>query len=537
MIGVTGNAADLEVAAEFFELFKTPWERAVPSRKYSVVLSADGCTQSLDADLLLLYSSAPAALDHDTGVNVQPVAGPTDVAFGEHSFPVYGRLGLFDCAADPETVTSDGRAAAYRFQRGRQVVRRIGYDLFDEVRFLLTQGQPSSKALSPALELHIELLRHLLVKSGVAFVEIPPRPAGYDFICCLTHDLDFFGIRRHGFDRTCGGFIARASVGTFVDLLRRRRSLGEAARNWLAFVTLPLVFLGVARDPWRPFADYAGVEDVRRSTFFLVPFKSRPGIAPDGKVDSRRAVAYDVSEIAEEAKQAAARGSELAVHGIDAWRDSHAGQAEMRQLTSVTAQKTVGVRMHWLYFSPESPQRLEQAGFDYDSTCGYNDAVGFRAGTSQAFQPAGTERLLELPLLIMDSALFYRERMGLSRDEALNKCRQVVADVRQFGGTMVINWHDRSLAPERLWGKSYQALLNEVESGHRVWFATAAEAVDWFRWRRSVRFTEQAGADQVTVTAPAARTPLPSGTISIHRAGRAVELHRVDAQSAQTVTL
>jgi hypothetical protein len=279
------------------------------------------------------------------------------------------------------------------------------------------------------------------------------------------------------------------------------------------------------------------VEDGNRSTFFLVPFKERPGVAPDGTIDSRRAVAYDVSEIGEDAKQAATRGSELAVHGIDAWRDSGAGLAEKTQLTSVTGQKTVGVRMHWLYFSGDSPKRLEQAGFDYDSTWGYNDAVGFRAGTSQVFRLAGTNRLLELPLLIMDSALLFPGRMGLSHEDAVGRCRRIVADVRRFGGTLVINWHDRSLAPERLWGKSYKALLNEVETGSRAWFATAAEAVDWFRWRRSIRFTQEVGAAQLTVTAPAASTVLPSATIAIHRPGAAIESRRVDKQTAQTVRL
>ena len=30
MIGVSGSREDLAIAEEFFELFKTPWERAVP---------------------------------------------------------------------------------------------------------------------------------------------------------------------------------------------------------------------------------------------------------------------------------------------------------------------------------------------------------------------------------------------------------------------------------------------------------------------------------------------------------------------------
>ncbi len=41
--------------------------------------------------------------------------------------------------------------------------------------------------------------------------------------------------------------------------------------------------------------------------------------------------------------------------------------------------------MHWLYWAEKLAQALEKAGFEYDSTFGYNDAIGFRAGTTQAF--------------------------------------------------------------------------------------------------------------------------------------------------------
>ena len=43
MIGVAATSDDLNVAEEFFELFKTQWEPAVPTRKYQVVISTDGC--------------------------------------------------------------------------------------------------------------------------------------------------------------------------------------------------------------------------------------------------------------------------------------------------------------------------------------------------------------------------------------------------------------------------------------------------------------------------------------------------------------
>ena len=336
------------------------------------------------------------------------------------------------------------------------------------------------------------------------------------FICCLTHDIDFFGIRRHPFDRTLAGFVARASIGTAAALVRRTRTLPEAIRNWRALVALPFVFLRLKSDFWHPFNDYAQAEAGCPSTFFLIPFKGRPGIDPAGKVDPNRAVNYQISDIAEESKQALAAGAELGVHGIDAWRDAEAGRAELRQLKLVTADGTAGIRMHWLYFEPGSAKQIEAGGFTYDSTWGYNNAIGYRAGTSQVFRLRGTKDLMELPMSIMDTALFYRDRMGVSREAAAALCRRIVAQASQYGGTLVVNWHCRSLAPERQWGRFYGELLAQLRE--RAWFATAAEAVNWFRWRRSIRFEESSSSDAITLVAPH-QTCGPSVVVRIHRAG------------------
>jgi hypothetical protein len=424
MIGLSANAIDLQIAEEFFELFKTHWEWAIPGRKYRVVLSTHGDIENLDAEVFLIYGSGAVATDHQTAMPVEQVSGPAEIGWGCSTLPIYGQLALFEAGTDAGVLTSAGKTVDYRHRSGSRVVWRIGYDLFGEVRHLLTEGQPVSHATTPTLELHIALLRHVLLESGIPFVEIPPRPHGYDFICCLTHDVDFFGIRRHKFDRTLAGFVVRALVGSLTDLVRGRRPPADAAQNWLAVLSLPFVFLGLVPDFWRPFDDYAEVENGRRSTFFLVPFKGRPGASPDGSVDATRAVPYQVSEIRAELRTAAGRGAELAVHGINAWRDAAAGVAEMRELTSLTGQRTAGVRMHWLYFGADSPRQLETAGFAYDSTCGYNDAVGYRAGTSQAFRLPGTENLMELPLSIMDSALFYPRQMGLAHQDEREAIRR-----------------------------------------------------------------------------------------------------------------
>jgi hypothetical protein len=517
MIGVAARGADLETAAEFFELFKTPWEPIVAGRAYPVVLSTVGRPKSCGARVLLLFGSALDQADVPVGMNIDTLDGPLDAEINGERLPLYGRVTRF-LGTHGGAYTVRGKALDVRKQCGDQTIWHIGYDLFAEVSYLLRTGQPVRHAATPTLDRHIAGLRRLLLAAGVPFVEIPPRPSGFDFACCLTHDIDFFGIRRHAFDRTLAGFAARASVGTLADLVRGRRPWSEAVHNWKTLCSLPLVMLRMMPDIWRPFDDYARADQGLPSTFFLVPTKRQPGISPEGAVNPARAVAYEVAEITAEIGAMVARGSEAAVHGIDAWRDTDAGRDEISRLTNVTGQHRAGVRMHWLYFADSSPQHLEHAGFDYDSTCGYNDAVGYRAGTSQVFRLPGTRRLMELPLTIMDSAMFFGDRMGLSREEGLARCRDIVVNASRDGGTVVINWHDRSLVPERQWGLAYAKLLDEVRRGHRPWFATAREAVDWFRWRRAISFTIDGSG--VNVSAVSKQETLPGATVQVHRPGR-----------------
>jgi hypothetical protein len=180
-------------------------------------------------------------------------------------------------------------------------------------------------------------------------------------------------------------------------------------------------------------------------------------------------------------------GSEIGVHGIDAWHDVEKGRAEYRRIAETSGQSDLGVRVHWLCFDRVSPRVLEQAGYRFDSTFGYNDAVGYRAGTSQVFRPENVETLLELPLHIQDSALFYAGYLGLEQSGAWAHCESLLRNASAHGGVLTILWHTRSLAPERQWGDFYMRLLRELRS-RPVWFASAGQVVRWFRRRRAVRF-------------------------------------------------
>ena len=105
----------------------------------------------------------------------------------------------------------------------------------------------------------------------------------------------------------------------------------------------------------------------------------------------------------------------------------------------------------------------------------------------------------------------------------------------------MVNWHDRSLAPERLWNQCYRELLAEISRDGRAWFATAGQAVEWYRWRRSIRFTRQADGRGVSVTAGALDPSLPCAVLKSYGATRDgacyIGEERCDGTSAIAPTL
>jgi len=56
MIGVVASEAEHPAVAEFFELFKTPWEFHRHGAHYDVLLCSNSLVPENSAKLLLLYS-------------------------------------------------------------------------------------------------------------------------------------------------------------------------------------------------------------------------------------------------------------------------------------------------------------------------------------------------------------------------------------------------------------------------------------------------------------------------------------------------
>jgi len=212
-------------------------------------------------------------------------------------------------------------------------------------------------------------------------------------------------------------------------------------------------------------------------------------------------------------------GFEIGLHGIDAWHDVSNGSAELEKIRQIVGRQEIGVRMHWLYYDEQSPVTLEQAGAIYDSTVGYNETIGYRSGTTQVYKPLGAKRLLEVPLHVMDTALFYPSYLNLSYEDAWKQVSAIIRNAIHLGGCITVNWHDRSIAPERQWGHFYEEMIEELRTqGAR--FLTAAQVASWFRMRRSAVFENVTWeSDRVRATiAVSASANVPRLQLRVHQA-------------------
>jgi len=489
VIGVLSQESESSAVREFFELFKTPWEFWTPDKKYDlVIVTQERIPRQLNTNALVIYSSQK--LESDNRIDVVRISPEkcSWVQWQGLEFPVYGHLAVFPTLT-PRLAQRKGtsEAAVCALPESGYPTIRIGIDLFYETAFLLSQGQSPENARVATLDIHISLLRAIMMDLKVPFIEVPPVPPGYDFMACLTHDVDFVGIRDHKGDHTMWGFLYRSTIGSLLKSISGRLSWSKCFRNWTAALSLPLVHLGLRPDFWLEFDRYMEIEKDLGSTFFFIPFKDVSGTLEGVPAPRRRAAKYDIRRIKAQVLRLLKSSCEIGLHGIDAWQDSKNAWLERMRLSEVTGQAEAGVRMHWLYWNQSSAANLEGAGFTYDSTFGYNNAIGFRAGTTQVFRFLDCKQMFELPLNIQDSAMFYSDRMMLSESEALNACAELVRTTVSFGGVLTVNWHTRSLSPERLWGDFYATLLEQIRA-QRVWFGTAREVVEWFRNRRALRF-------------------------------------------------
>jgi len=141
-------------------------------------------------------------------------------------------------------------------------------------------------------------------------------------------------------------------------------------------------------------------------------------------------------------------GAESGVHpGYNTFRSPEKLRREVMILRDVLGDQPLGGRQHYLRWCPETWIDWENCGLAYDSSVGYAETVGFKAGTCVPYRPwlfalNRQADLIEIPLLVMDRTLI--DYMGLSKELAVQQVIKLAARCREVGGVLTILWHNNT---------------------------------------------------------------------------------------------
>ena len=217
-------------------------------------------------------------------------------------------------------------------------------------------------------------------------------------------------------------------------------------------------------DPnWR-FAEIAAEEGAHdaRSTFFLMAGHSHraDGAAPETYDRLRPRLVETLLET----------GAEVGLHGSYLAAEDLERLARERALLAQLDGPLIGHRYHYLRVDPHrNLAPLAGVGFRYDTSLGFPDALGFRAGIAHPFRPWDFARdrpadLVEVPLAVMDATLAEERYAGLSAAEAKPRVLSLLDWAAEHGGAFSILWHpERFDGPSaRGWDRLYFELIEAV---------------------------------------------------------------------------
>ena len=320
-------------------------------------------------------------------------------------------------------------------------VEERGAELDRHGRFLA-----ASSCLDP-LDPPLERLRREL---GVE----PPLYRGARFAVALTHDVDVpWRWTRIGVRGAAARLKSHALAG----------QAGGAVHEARGLARVPLHRLRGTDPNWR-FREIAAEERAHeaRSTFFLMAGHGHraDGAAPEAYERLRPRLVETLL----------ATDSEVGLHGSYLAAEDLDRLARERLLLAQLDGPLIGQRYHYLRVDPHrNLAPLAAMGFRYDTSLGFPDALGFRAGIAHPFRPwdFACDRpadLVEVPLAVMDATLAEERYAGLSAAAAKPRVLALLDRAAEHGGAFSILWHpERFDGPSaRGWDRLYFELIDAV---------------------------------------------------------------------------
>jgi hypothetical protein len=469
IIGALYNDSDKYLVDELLRLLEIPWYRYEHNSPDVIISFGQHRVVDISTEASICFERFPLSsseLDRFSSKGFKSY-----LRFGDKKVPIY--CGTRNIQHTGQSLLEDQSGDSIGQLVDRKGVKSVifGYDLLAEMEFLLTIGQPEECAAIPSLDFHLDILRDALSRVLNANPLLTNRKT--QSILVLTHDIDSPFLRPHFFDVTFAGIVARGLVnmfGTTEGARDVRKALVESMKHCLGWGPDPLEGLPTCLDIEKAL----GVS----STYFVVSRHNSSGrVIPLHKKswEARimRGVKYGEAGLLRVVDPIKKSGDEIALHGIDTWISYEYAITERHLLEEINIFPK-GHRTHWLFWDKRSPKVLAAAGFTYDSSMGFDSAIGYRCGTAKPFQFPGILNLWELPLIVMDIALFSKEKV--SPNQVVERVLPYAEHISKHGGVLTINWHDRAFSQVWHRGEHYKYLLLCLLEKNFIPF-TAMEAI------------------------------------------------------------
>ncbi|WP_408955106.1 polysaccharide deacetylase family protein [Natroniella sp. ANB-PHB2] len=284
----------------------------------------------------------------------------------------------------------------------------------------------------PIVNEYIELLWNW-IKKLYPIVERSSIWGEKDFAFFLSHDIDHIYKYGSGLKKALNGI--KKIGGAII----KRGDLKEAILNIKELRK---------KDPYFIFEDMMEIEEkynIKSSWYFKVD-NNTPG---DGDK-------YFLNELDSIIEQLTDKGHEIGIHpSYNSYNSEQAMKEEVNKLCNryELKNKSFGGRQHYLRFNVKKTWSIqEKCGLLYDSTLGYADVVGFRAGICHPYKPYDFEKrraydLWEIPLIVMDGTL--KQYMELTPQQANEELTKLIKQVEKYQGIFSLLWHNTSL--DSLW--------------------------------------------------------------------------------------
>ena len=351
-----------------------------------------------------------------------------------------------------------------RFTAARDAIGRVPYAATLNGRFDLDPLTPWAAVMLAAFN---ESVR---ASVGAHWREHPSPPfsRGERFVVQASHDVDYLPTR------------------PWLDCWRLAKNMVDAGRS--GGLAAAVAIAGQALRSW--WRRGCLVDGLAR----LVDDEQQRGITADYNLIVRRAhrrdADYRIADAGIRRQLAGIRsaGSCVGVHG------SYESLGRRGRLAAEYARvrqhyPARGGRQHWLRWHGDVLfDELVQAGSQWDGTIGFPERPGFRWGACFPFLPYDFAReapypLLELPLMLMDTALVAAAPTGNARSELTTA---IMEQARHWGwGGCGVLWHDTVTGGYQLPADVPHLYWQGLDQADGAWSGDRIHAAVWPRYRAS----------------------------------------------------